>query len=496
MPVAELFNNEKFKKLLSMIERSTQMPLAFCSSDFTRTFYKTFDGDLCRMPFSSPVSIGTLNFFLVLNQPFALVKSHEKDHFFLVRDMVEYFLKNTFEGMSCEEDLDETTKYLKMEKKYLYELGNILKSDYALHETAQKILDLTVQHFQIERGSIMLLDDLDELYFVAAHNIPPEVVQIVRVKNGEGICGYVAQSGKPILVEDADDFKNSKDIEKIVSQKTTFQTNSFICMPLIIREQVLGVINLTDKKGNAPFTSKELELLLAISSQISAVLHNYTLINRLGELNEHLEAKVAERTSELEKALNSLEAVTEEIKKKNSILEEIAVTDKLTSLFNRGYFEDRLKFEIEKSFQFKSELSLLIIDVDHFKDVNDNYGHPVGDKVLQLLSDHIRSVIRQTDIAARYGGDEFVVILPDTKPENAEIVAEKLRASVEAQEFCVEDQCVKFTISIGVAGIAEGQSTSFEKLVDFTDKSLFKAKAKGRNQVYMMALPSTLFNGD
>ncbi len=496
MKLEELIRKEKFQKLLKLLGESSKLPIAVCNTSFTKIYYKNFDGELCKMPFTAPVAAGDINFFLVVNIPFSKITTSEKDTFFLIHDLLEYFLKYALPDLSVKEKISEEINFLLKEKKYLYELGNILKANYSLEETADRILKLTAEYFEIERGSIMLLGDNNELYFIAAYNIPEEVVKFVRVKNGEGIAGYVAQTGKPLLVEDAENFKKDIDMHQIVEKKKRFKTDSFMCIPLIVRDKIIGVMNLTDKKDNKNFTSRELQLLLSVSSQISAVLHNFILIRKLETLNKELEDKVRERTRELENALNSLEKITKELHEKNKVLEEIAVTDKLTSLFNRGYFEDRLKFEIEKSFKFKRELSLLFIDLDKFKKINDTYGHLVGDKLLQKISEVIKESIRKTDIAARYGGDEFVVILPETNIESAKMVAEKIRENIENTFIVVGDKKISVTASIGVAGIKEGQSTTFEKLIKFTDKSLYEAKKKGRNRVYVMDVPNTIFSDE
>lgn len=160
---------------------------------------------------------------------------------------------------------------------------------------------------------------------------------------------------------------------------------------------------------------------------------------------------------------------------------ERSITDELTMLFNKRYFLSRLESEFDKAKRFGQPLSFLIADVDHFKMVNDSYGHPAGDSVLRKIAEIMKAGCRKYDIPARYGGEEFVVILPNTSVENAAKFAERLREQVQKESFVVNDKKIQLTISLGVATYPIHGDSS-EALINLADKALYDAKKAGRNR--------------
>ncbi|MCL1926610.1 MAG: diguanylate cyclase [Syntrophorhabdaceae bacterium] len=156
--------------------------------------------------------------------------------------------------------------------------------------------------------------------------------------------------------------------------------------------------------------------------------------------------------------------------------------DFLTGTYNRRFLFNRLKEEFERHRRYKRPMSLLIIDIDHFKLVNDTYGHQCGDFVLKSVCDTIQSALRRVDILARYGGEEFCCILPETPFENSHLVAERIRSQVEATLFEYNGNFIKVTVSIGIPKPAE-PTDSLETLLKNADSALYEAKAFGRNRV-------------
>lgn len=166
---------------------------------------------------------------------------------------------------------------------------------------------------------------------------------------------------------------------------------------------------------------------------------------------------------------------------------EMAVTDGLTGLHNRRFMTTHLEQSLEQAVRHERNLSLLIADMDHFKSVNDTYGHDAGDAVLRQLADRIRSAVRGADIPCRYGGEEFVVIMPDTDLEAAAIVAERIRKRVEGEPFRLPDgRMVDRTISIGL-GALQGANDTCDILLKRADDGLYEAKSSGRNRVVTRA---------
>jgi diguanylate cyclase (GGDEF)-like protein len=165
-------------------------------------------------------------------------------------------------------------------------------------------------------------------------------------------------------------------------------------------------------------------------------------------------------------------------------LERLSVTDRLTELYNHGYFQQRLEEELGRAGRFNHTLSLIMIDIDDFKEFNDTYGHPRGDRVLHMVSETIKANLREMDVAARYGGEEFVVVLPETDAEGAAAVAERIRAGVESLSFATAEGAapVHKTISVGVATYPQ-HATAQNRFVEAADKAMYAAKHAGKNKV-------------
>ena len=172
------------------------------------------------------------------------------------------------------------------------------------------------------------------------------------------------------------------------------------------------------------------------------------------------------------------------LEKANKELAILSQTDGLTQLFNRSHWESCLQAEYKRWMRSQHASSLVILDIDHFKKVNDTYGHVVGDDVIRHLAKLIQVHVRETDIPGRYGGEEFVVLLPDTPLKNAYVFAERLRRAVEASITRYNDIDLKYTISMGIAEV-EPTIKSYESWMACADAALYHAKENGRNKVSM-----------
>jgi diguanylate cyclase (GGDEF)-like protein len=172
---------------------------------------------------------------------------------------------------------------------------------------------------------------------------------------------------------------------------------------------------------------------------------------------------------------------TMELEAANNELKKLSRIDRLTTLNNRGYWEECLQHEFLRVKRTRQSSSLIMFDIDHFKNVNDTYGHQAGDEVIRQTSAILRETIRETDIPGRYGGEEFAVILIDTPLNKALILAERLRKNIEAITVTYEDMKIRFTISIGIAEISDDIKT-YEQWLECSDKALYQSKESGRNQ--------------
>lgn len=170
-----------------------------------------------------------------------------------------------------------------------------------------------------------------------------------------------------------------------------------------------------------------------------------------------------------------------ELETSNAELEKLSRTDRLTQLNNRGYWEECLEKEFLRVKRTGQIASLIIFDIDHFKKVNDTYGHMAGDEVIRQTAAVLRSGIRDTDIPGRYGGEEFVLILIDTDPDKAYILAERLRKKIESLTVNYEDMEIKYTVSLGIS-VASSDSGDYMKWLECADNALYISKESGRNQ--------------
>jgi diguanylate cyclase (GGDEF)-like protein len=187
----------------------------------------------------------------------------------------------------------------------------------------------------------------------------------------------------------------------------------------------------------------------------------------------------------------SAEEVLESLFSEINKYKELSLTDHLTGLYNKRYFLMRLQEEASRAIRYKEDLALIFCDIDHFKSINDTYGHHHGDMILREIGEllgggmgdlKVVSRLRKSDIVARYGGEEFVIILPETPAERAAIAAEKMRATLEEYTFDIGSEKIKITMSFGVAGTDETTKDA-EDLIQRADHAMYKAKESGRNRV-------------
>jgi len=207
--------------------------------------------------------------------------------------------------------------------------------------------------------------------------------------------------------------------------------------------------------------------------------------DELGRLNFSYEQLVMA----LKESKKKSEQFADDLQQANKQLENLAFRDGLTNLYNHRYFQEILEKEIERARRYKSDLSLIIFDIDNFKKVNDNYGHPAGDQVLANLAKNIKAAIRPSDIVARYGGEEFTVILPGTKESGMKVFAERLRRCVMGITTIADTMEIKVTISSGgVHYSPDYKETTKQDLIDTADRGLYMSKKDGKNRVTVLPL--------
>ncbi|MCC6545267.1 MAG: diguanylate cyclase [Nitrospirae bacterium] len=306
------------------------------------------------------------------------------------------------------------------------------------------IVEKSAEVVGAEQGSLMLLnEETHQIEVRSTKGLNFAILSHIRIRPGEGIAGRVLQTGVPMAISNIEE-------DKRVSRpnRLRYKTKSFISLPLMIRNKGIGVLNLADKRDGTGFSENDIKLLEAI-------------------------------------ALYSAAAVERRFYYQSSIdLRKISITDSLTGLLNRRYFEERLSEEFERSRRHKQPFSLIILDIDNFKSLNDSYGHLFGDEILKTTTSVIRRCVRIIDIAARYGGEEFAIILPTTDKSGTSIIAERIRAEVESTITHVRDTgaTINITVSLGIASFPEDASVA-EELVNNADRALYRAKSQGKNKV-------------
>lgn len=261
-------------------------------------------------------------------------------------------------------------------------------------------------------------------------------------------------SGQPVLVEDLDTHPLYEGVRHVWGiEGIEIPIRSVIALPFTIERGQYGVFLVRRTRDQEPFGASDLEFAQAVITAAVAVIQRAQMV----------ESTMAD----------------------NARLEQLAQTDPLTQLLNRRALTERITAEMERALRYDSTLALLMIDLDHFKRVNDTYGHLVGDDVLRDVAKLLVDTIRVSDIVARYGGEEFLVLLPETDDAGAESFADRIRAAVEEHDFTDngEHPQLRLTSSIGVAMYPAARIESVEDLFARADAALYRAKADGRNRV-------------
>ena len=353
----------------------------------------------------------------------------------------------------------------------LLRVGSRIAAERNLDRLLAMVIEETTAAMEAERSTLYLIDrEKKEMWAKIAQGV--DTVEI-RFPLGTGIAGTVGSTGQAINIPDAyQDPRFNPDFDR----RTGYRTRSILCVPLKnIDGDTIGAVQVLNRRAG-PFSAEDETLLTALAAQAAVAIDNAELYRKLRDLNESLEEKVKERTADLMR-------VNERLQTLNRELEDISVTDGLTQAFNRQHFMDRLKQEVKRASRYGTHLSLLMLDVDHFKIVNDTFGHLAGDAVLAGISQKIKDRLRDTDLFARYGGEEFCVIAIAMDAANAFLLADRLRELISRTVFEQNGRVMQVTVSIGVSTWVPDVGDRFEELIRLADDALYRAKREGRNRV-------------
>jgi diguanylate cyclase (GGDEF)-like protein len=323
-----------------------------------------------------------------------------------------------------------------------HEVGKALFSTLDLQKILQTIMEKISELLQPDTWSLLMVDErAQELYFEIAIGRGAERLKDVRLKLGEGIAGWVAEHEESVLVEDVrSDIRFSPKIDEF----TQPNTHSVLCVPIKGREQVLGVMELVNCLGKQSFSEEHIPILESLADYAAIALENARYVQRMHELT---------------------------------------IMDDCTALYNARHLNFVLDAEIYRSTRYGYEFSVIFFDLDHFKQVNDVHGHLVGSKLLWMIGDLVKSNLRLIDYAFRYGGDEFVIILPQTSKENALIVLRRLKDLLNSKVFFREENLnIKVTASFGVAAFpADGRT--HREILSMADEAMYLVKKTTRDSI-------------
>jgi diguanylate cyclase (GGDEF)-like protein len=321
-------------------------------------------------------------------------------------------------------------------------IAKTLNSTLNLKEVLDIVMGKVKELIKAEAWSILMLDEkTKELVFEVAVGEKGQQVKEMRLAMGQGVAGWVAQHQQPVIVPDT---ATDERFFKGLDQRTGFRTKSIIATPLVSRGRLIGVVEIINKLGENPFDNRDLELLQTLTDHAAIAIENARLYEKARRL---------------------------------------AITDDLTGLYNSRHCDMFLKKAMEEATKKEKPLSLIFIDLDHMKEVDDTYGHLMGGYALKEVADRIAGEVKAPDMASRYGGDEYVIVLPHKDSRQAAELAESIRKKIEAEPFLTEHKLsCRITASIGIATYPE-HARNTDELFSKADKAMYQVKESGKNRV-------------
>lgn len=310
-------------------------------------------------------------------------------------------------------------------------------------QTYSSILTQAADLVKAERGSLLLFDEsANSMTMTASRGIRTPLSEVGPIALSEGIAGRVLREGRP-LVASIDDLGISSLPER------GYKTKSFISYPISIGSRRFGVLNLADKIGGGAYDENDLNVIELVAPQIALAIERAAWQQRANQF------------------------------------QVMSITDPLTGLHNRRYLEARLTEELSRSKRYDYPLSFMMIDIDDFKVYNDQNGHQAGDRALEVTAQCLRAALRKVDVASRYGGEEFSILLPQTDLQEAGVIADRIRRKINSTSFThgKSQPLGAVTVSIGLSTFSPALDSA-EAIVRAADRALYHAKSHGKNRAY------------
>lgn len=333
--------------------------------------------------------------------------------------------------------LFETTRRSAQESETLRQASAALVADLSEQAVMERVLEQLRRLAPYESASIGLIHG-NRLEIVAAAgfvNNQDILGTVVDLEKEDSPAVEVVQLRQAVVISDTKEYASFK-------HPPHDRIKSWLGLPLIYRQQIIGLLSL-DSEQTGFFTDQHAHRAVIFADQVALALENARLFERMRQM---------------------------------------AITDSLTQLNNRRQFFDLVKIEFERSLRYEHELVIIMLDLDHFKKVNDTWGHQVGDEVLQQVAMLCKQSLRVMDIIGRYGGEEFVIAMPETNREAAAQTAERLRQTIADSPIDTRAGSLRITASLGAA-LADKNLTSLDVLLSNADEALYHAKRQGRNRV-------------
>jgi diguanylate cyclase (GGDEF)-like protein len=320
----------------------------------------------------------------------------------------------------------------------LREAGLTLSSKLDLKQISALILDLLKRVIPYDIGAFMTVEGAE--LKLAAIKRPAETRDLIGETfpvAGSRLCNMAVQRKRPLIGA----VTNPGDI--LLPLRPDIDVHTFMGVPVVFRDHVTGLIALYNT-GTRTFTEEDAQVAELFASQVAIALDNSRRVE---------------------------------------LMERQAVTDELTGLYNRRAFALMGEKEVGRARRYQRPLALILFDIDHFKTVNDSHGHLIGDHVLRVLTERVTKTTRATDIVCRYGGEEFIVLMPEAGREEAVAMAERLREEISRMTVVTAGGTLSLTISLGVAGLGPNGDEDLDSLISRADRAMYQAKAAGRNTV-------------
>ncbi len=359
----------------------------------------------------------------------------------------------------------------------LFHAGRALHGARRVEELGLRVLTEMRPLLRFDDFYFVLVDRDQGIQDFRVHEQRGELQPRARRPLGSGLFGWVMEYGKPILV---DNWSEAPLQLRVRAEETGKATGSVIALPLMHEAEVVGLLSIQHTDAGI-YSPADLNLVKRLGEHVGAAIADARAFEDLENYRTHLEERVAERTAELEKAGGEKERLIAALRERSSALERESHEDALTGISNRRHFMRRLAAEFEVARAVSQPLTLAIADLDHFKIVNDDLGHTVGDEALKRSASLMRYSCREADLVARIGGEEFALLLPGLDQDAAAEFCETLRREIEAHEWRHVHPSLRVTVSIGLAQW-DGKSNE-TALLEAADAQLYRAKRAGRNRV-------------